>query len=152
MARRAICIAVLAEQREPGQPMIKEHVLAPGLFVMAVLADNSLGTLVGIVFFMTVTASGGGLSVKHRFNMTGHAFNTGMSTAERMLCVDIMIERRLSPIVCCMAGVAALAKMPIMVVIVAVAGEAGCSQLVSKWVFAVAVAACERRVLPGQAE
>ena len=119
---------------------------------MAVLAGNSLGTLVGIVFFMTGTARGGGLSVKHRFDMAGRAFNTGMSTAEGMLRVDIMIERRLSPIVCYMAGVAALAKMPIMVVIVAVAGEAGCSQLVGEWVFAVAVAACEHRVLPGQAE
>ena len=152
MARRAICIAVLAEQREPGQPMIKEHVLAPGLFVMAVLADNSLGTLVGIVFFMAQTAVGWGLNLKNRLDMTGRAIDTGMSTTVGVLRVYIVIERRLRPLSRYMAGVAALAKMPIMVVIVAVAGKAGCRQLIGKWVFAMAVVTCERRMLAGQTE
>lgn len=82
--------------------------------------------------------------------MTGTAFNTGMRTAEGMLRVDIMIEGRLRPRVCNMTGVAALAKMTVVIVIVGVAREAGGDQLVGKWVFAMAVVARERRVLPGQ--
>jgi len=84
--------------------------------------------------------------------MTGIAFNTGVRTAEGMLRVDIMIESRLRPCVRNMTGVAALAKMTVVIVIVGVAGEAGGDQLVGKWVFAMAVVARERRVLPGEIE
>lgn len=84
--------------------------------------------------------------------MTGIAVNTGMRTAESMLRVDIMIEGSLCPGVCYMTGVATLAEMTVVVVIVGVTRDAGCGQLVGKWIFAMAVVARERRVLPGQIE
>ena len=40
----------------------------------------------------------------------------------------------------------------VMIVIVVMAGDAGCGQLIGKWVFAVAIITCECRVLPGQTE
>lgn len=132
--------------------MVKEDALTPRLLVVTVLAGISLGTLVGVVFLMANTTVGRGLNVKDRLDMTGTAFNTGMRTAEGMLRVDIMIEGRLRPRVRNMTGVAALAKMTVVVVIVSVAGEAGGAQLVGKWVFAMAVAAREHCVFPGQIE
>lgn len=48
----AVRVDVLAKQREAGQSMVKEDALAPRLLVVTVLADNSLGTLVGVVFLM----------------------------------------------------------------------------------------------------
>lgn len=152
VAGRALGIHVFAKQRKAGQTMVKEDVLAPRLFVVTVLAGFSLGTLVRVIVLVAQTASARGLSVKNRLDVAGRAFNTRMRTAEGMLRVDVMIEGQLCPLAGHVAGVAALAKMPVMIVIVAVTGEAGCGQLIGKWVFAVAIITCECRVLPGQTE
>jgi len=72
--------------------MIKENIFAPRMLVVAVLAGLSLSTLVRIVFLMAQTAVSRRLSVKHRLDVTGYALDTGVSTAEDTIRVDVVIE------------------------------------------------------------
>jgi len=117
-------IDVLAQQRETRQTMVEEDVFSPRLFVVAVFADLPLGTTVRVVFLMAITANSRGLSVKHRFDMAGRTFNTGVCAAQGVSGVDVVIERELHPLIGNVAGVTLLTKVPVVIVIVVVAGEA----------------------------
>jgi len=46
---------MLAEQREPGQVVVEEDVVWPGVLVMAILACRALCSAVRVVVFMAVT-------------------------------------------------------------------------------------------------
>ncbi len=121
MARQAIGIAVFAEQRETRQVMIEEDVLGPRGFVVAVLANCPLGSLMRIVFFMAVAAACRWRGIKQRFDVATGAFDIRMSAVERVSGFDIVIERELRPIVSDMARFTTLAKVFVMIVVVFVA-------------------------------
>jgi hypothetical protein len=106
--------------------MIEEYVLGPRLLVVTVFARRALRPLVRIVFLMTAAAKRRRLGIEYGFNVTGRALNTGVRATERVLCIDIVIKRDLYPFVSDMAGVATLSKVPVMIVVFLVAGEAGC--------------------------
>ena len=110
--------------------MVEEDVFRPGLFVVAVFADFPLGTLVRVVFLVTVAANRRGLSFKHRFDMAGRTFNIGVRAAQGVSGIDVVIERRLYPLIGNVAGVTLLAEVPVMIVIVFMARKAGRSQLI----------------------
>jgi hypothetical protein len=115
---------VFTQQRETRQTMIEEDVFSPRLFVVAVFANFPLGTLVRVVFLMTIPANSRGLSFKYRLDMAGRTFNIGVCAAKGVSGVDVVIERKLHPLIGNMAGVTLLTKVPVMIVIVVVAGEA----------------------------
>ena len=139
-------IVMLAKQREARQAMVEEYVFSPRFFVVAVPADIPLGTLVRVVVLMTVPAISLELSFKHRFDMAGRTFNVGVCTAKGVSGIDVVIERKLHPLSGNVAGVTILAKVSVVIVIVAVAGEACRGQLIGKRVVAMAVVASKRRV------
>lgn len=152
MARNAISIFVFAKKREPRQVVVEKHVLSPGMLVVAVFANRSLGSLVRVVFLVAVAARTRWLGVKDGFNMTGRAFDTGVCAAKCVLRIGIVIELNLSPLVSNMAAVAAFPEMPVMIVVVFMAGKAGCRQLVRERIFAVAIVAGEHDVFARQVE
>ena len=117
-------IAVFAQQWETRQAMVEEDVFSPRLLVVAVFADFPLGTFVRVVFLVTVAANRRGLSFKHRFNMAGRTFNIGVRAAKGVSGVDVVIERKLHPLIGNMAGVTLLTKVPVVIIVVVVAGEA----------------------------
>ena len=123
-------IAVFAKQRKTRETMVEEDVFSPRLFVVAVFADFPLGTFVRVVFLVTVAANRRGLSFKHRFNMAGRTFNIGVCAEKGVSGVDVVIERKLHPLIGNVAGVTTLAKVPVMIIIVFMARKAGCSQLI----------------------
>jgi hypothetical protein len=149
---RTFGVVVFAQQGEASQAMVEEDVFGPGRFIVAILAGRSLGTIVGIVVFVAQSAAAWRLSVKDRFDMTSCAFDTGVGTAERVVRVDVVIECQLRPLGRHVARVTTFAKMPLMVVIIIVAGETGGAELIGKRIVAMAVSADQRRVLAGQAE
>lgn len=118
---QAVGVAVFAQQRKARQTVIEEDVLGPRGFIVAVFAGDSLGTLVRIVFLVAVAACCWRLSVKQRFDVTTCAFNIGVCANEGMRSVDIVIKRKLCPLVGNVACVTALPKVPIMIVVVLMA-------------------------------
>ena len=106
--------------------MIEEYVLGPRLLVVTVLARRALRSFMRIVFLMTAAAKRRRLGIEYGFNVARRALNVGVRPAERVLCIDIVIKRDLYPFVSDMAGVATLSKVPVMIVVFLVAGEAGC--------------------------
>ncbi len=141
MAGQALGVFVFAEQRKTRQAMIEEDVLCPRGFVVAVLASCSLGSLVRIIFLVTVAATHRRLSVKQRFDMTTSTFYIGMRTLEDVSGVDVVIKRKLRPLVRDMACFATLPKVPLVIIVALMARETGCGQLISKWVITMAVTA-----------
>lgn len=144
---RTFGVAMFAQQGESSKAMIEEDVFGPGRFVVAVLAGCSLGTLVGIVVFVAQRAARRWLSLKDGLDMTSCAFNAGVGPTERVVRVDVVIECQLCPLGGDVARVTALAKMPVVIVIIVVAGEASGTELIGKRVVAMAVIADQHCVL-----
>ena len=127
MTGSALCVAVISEQREPGKRVVKEHVFGPRMLVVAVFADRSLGALVRVVVHMTQTAGCRWLSVEYRLDVTGCAWSVDMGAAEDVVRIDVVIENQLRPLRGNVARVTTFAKMTLMIVIVPMAGIAGCA-------------------------
>ena len=85
---------------------------------MAVLANGSLGSLVWVIFFMTVATACRWLGIKQGLDVATRAFNIGMRALERVSGIDVVIECQLRPLVGDMACFAAFAKVPVMIVVV----------------------------------
>ena len=132
--------------------MIEEYALGPRLLVVTVLARRSLCSFMRVVFLMAVATKCWRLGIEYGFDVTRRALNVGVRATERVLCIDIVIKRDLYPFVSDMASVAVLSKVPIVIVVVLMAGETGCGQLVGKWIITVAVVARQHRVFAGQTE
>jgi hypothetical protein len=119
-------IAVFAKQRKSREAMIKENVLRPRVLIVAVFANRSLGALVRIVVLMAQAAGRRRLSVEHGLDVTGGAFDSGVRTAKGVLRIDVVIESQSCPLCGYVAGVTAFAKVSLVIVIVVMAGVAGC--------------------------
>lgn len=132
--------------------MVKENVFRPRSFVVAVFANCSLRCLVWIVVLVAQTAGRRRMSVEDRLDMASDAFNARVSTAEGVVRIDVVIEIQLRPLRGNVARVTAFPKMPIMIIIVVMAGVAGCAQLIGKRVVTMAIVADQRCMLAGQAE
>ena len=152
VAGRAFGVAVLAEEGETRQAMIEEYVFLPGLFIVAVAAHCALGSAVGVVVFVTLAASCQRLRLKQGLDMAGGAFDRDVGSMERVTRVRVVIESHLSKALRHVAGVAAFSKMPVVVVIVLMAGNACGIHRVTEGVVAMTVGAHQRRVFAGQVE
>ena len=75
--------------------------------------------------------------------MTTRAFDISMRANQCMSGVDVVIKRELRPLVGDVARLATLPKVRVMIVIVLVTRNTGCTQLIGERVITVAVTACQ---------
>ena len=99
-----------------------------------------------IVVFVARQAVSGWCNVEDRLNVTGLALDVRVRTAERVACIQGMIELHLGPSGADMAGFALLSEMPLVVVVFLVASDTLRGQLVGERVVAVARIALLLRV------
>jgi len=110
VARSTFCSSVFAQQREPGQVMIKEDIVLPGLLVVAVLASRSLRALMGIVFFVTIVATRQQLNLESGFEVTGCALKFFVRAIEPVARVNVVVKYNNGPAVSDMACITGLAQ------------------------------------------
>ena len=152
VARVALLVSVRAQQRETCQPMVEEHLVGPGVLVVAVQAVRPLRAGVGVVFFVAREATCLRLGFEYRLYVTGLAFDEFVCTVQHMLRVHVVVEVNRRPCVGGMAGLADAPEVPVVIVVFRVAGDARDVHLVVERVFTVAVAAGQLRVFAVERE
>lgn len=126
MTAVAFLLLVNAMQRESCQIMIKEHRILPGHLRVAALALRAQHSLVRIVIQVTRLTVWYQLDVENWFDVaviTGD-FDCLVSTQKFVIRLDVVIEEGFGPICAGMAGIAPIAAMRVMRVIVKMAGRA----------------------------
>lgn len=79
MAAFAIGGGMRTQQGKTGQVMIEKDIVLPGCFVVTVVADNALLTLMGIIFLMAGVAVRLQFNLENGFDMTGLTLDGLMS-------------------------------------------------------------------------
>lgn len=115
---QAICIAMLAEQREACEVMIKEQVFMPRDIIVAVLAGLALAAAVRVVLCMAGTTCRHELGFENRFDVTGDALDVDMRAVQDVVGIDIVVKSKLGPGLGNVAGVASRPEMTIVIVVV----------------------------------
>ena len=152
MASFTFCFCVPAEQRKPRQAVVKKHVVLPGCLIVAVIAVATLRAFMSIVLFMACRAVTDQPHVEYRLNVTCVTADFFMGSEQGVAGAREMIELNVRP---CPAGVtraAVVAKVTVVVVVLAVTRDAAGLHLVAERFVAVTVRAFELRVASGKAE
>ena len=93
VATRAVRVAVVADKRKIGEPMIEQHIFRPGCFVVALPASLAKLILVNILLAMTGVAICFQTDVMHRSGMAFGAINAGVPAQQREIRIDVMPEK-----------------------------------------------------------
>jgi hypothetical protein len=148
----ALDIAVLAEQREACQIVIKERCVFPNGLVVAIAALRTELAVMRIVVRMTGITAGQQFCLEYRLNMAIDAACFLMPAKQPVVRIRVMIEKRLGPGIARMAGVTLVAAVAVVLVILEMAGRACHIHLVLKWILGMAVAACQLGMFEEQLE
>ena len=143
MTGRALRIRVRAEQREARQAVVEENIIRPRGLIMAVIALCALSAFVRIIFRVTGITARLQCGIVNRLDVTVLALESLVRAVNLVVCVGIVIELHECPTRTDMAGFAGPTEMSVMVVVLEVTGNAGHVELVSEWVFAVAIVTTE---------
>lgn len=141
VALAAVGFRVPAEQREAGEIVVEEDVVLPRRLAVAVETLRALRTFVGIVVLVAGEAIPLQLRIIDRLDMTRGAFGFAVRADQRVARILAVVEAHFRPTAAGVAGFAALAEMPVVIVILAMAGDAGHVELVGERVLAVAALA-----------
>ena len=148
----AIGLRVFAEPRESRQIMVEEHVLCPCDLVVAIEALLALGTGMRVVVLVAAQAVVRRLDLEDRLDVAGGAFGLRVRTIQRAPGIRCMIEADGRPFFGHVAGLAGPAEVPLVIVVLEMAGHTRHVQFVGERVLAVAVTAFGHRMAAGQRE
>lgn len=98
VAAFAVRFRMLAEQRETRQVVIEEYIVLPGGFVVAVVANDALLTVMGVVLGMAVVAGGLESHLENGLDVAVLAFDRGMGTEQGIVGVLVMVEEHVWPL------------------------------------------------------
>ena len=129
---------MVAEQREACQPVVEENIVLPRQFGVAVSTPRPHGTAMRVIILMTCEAVRSRRCIEDRLDMASGTFSISMCAKQRMSRVDVMIEMHVRPPGRRMTGIAGTTKVPVVVVVVFVTGDAGRTQAVGKRIRAMA--------------
>jgi len=117
VTRIAFLAAMLAEQWEACQIVIKKHVFWPRYIVVAVLALDALRAEMWVVFLVTGIASRRQCNFEDRLNVTRLALEFFMRAMNFMVGVDIVIKHDARPVSGNVAGLTNVTEVSIMIVV-----------------------------------
>ena len=117
VTRIAFLAAMLAEQWEACQIVIKKHVFWPRYIVVAVLALDALRAQMRVVFLVTGIASRRQCNFEDRLNMARFALEFFMRAMNFMVGVDIVIKHHASPVSGNVAGLTDFTEVSIVIVV-----------------------------------
>lgn len=108
---------------------------------MAVETLRALRAFMSIIVFVAGQAVALELHVEDRLDMTGGALDFAVRTDQRVAGILAMVEVNVRPTATGVAGFAALTEMSFVIIVFAVAGDAGHIELIGERVLAVAAVA-----------
>jgi len=117
VTRIAFLAAVLPEQWETCQIVIKKHVFRPRYIIVAVLALDALRAEMRVVFLVTGIASRRQCYFENRFNMARFAREFFMRAMNFMVGIDIVIKNDARPVSGNVAGLTDITEVSIVIVV-----------------------------------
>lgn len=97
VARTALRVVVLTQQRKARQPVVEEQIVLPGLLVVAVFTGRAQRFVVRFVLFVAGQAVRYELDVERGLDVAGRTFDIGMRTEQRVPGIGGVIEANVSP-------------------------------------------------------
>ena len=98
VAFSALELQVLAEDRKPGEIVIKANVVGPRHLVVAIYTVSTQNAFMGIVCLVAIDAGCLQLYGKYRLFMAINALERAMGTLEQVVSIYVVIKRRIRPV------------------------------------------------------